>query len=97
MLKKYFIEGLVWLITVATILGSVFATFEMRALKDMAETDIAEGWSCGNACCSFEIGGTTIVIGYCIVREDLRDSFGPLDERIPRDGRYYLVTYPYEG
>lgn len=96
MLKKYFIEAIVWLVTIATILVSVMATFAMRRLKADAEAKLAE-WSNGNSCYSFEIGGTTIVIGYCIVREDLRDSFGPIDERIPRDGRYYLVTYSYEG
>lgn len=96
MLRKYFIEGLVWLITVSIILTSVIATFAIRGLKVEAESKLAE-WNSGNASYNFEIGGTTMVIGYSIVREDLRDSFGPADDRIPRDGRYYLVTYPCEG
>lgn len=93
MLKKYFVEIMVWATLIAIVLTSVYCTFRIRmAINEVNYKIEEEGWQTATVCFeSMETNESIIIIGYAKVREDVKENVGWKDPNIKGDGFFISI------
>jgi hypothetical protein len=96
MLKKYFVEAIVWMVLIATIVTSVVMTFKVRHAKETVDECIALGAGMAQQdILNIRLkDGTWICLGYAIVREDLKPYCGWCMPEIKGDGYFLIIDGP---